>query len=230
MYQKSNERAQRVSEISDTSSIATRAKIPYTRPANEVIYFYLFHLYWVNISSLYLEKMTKKFEKQGPAQITCPECPKNTSFVGLYPMLWVKILTKKVIKNKKKWPLKHRIVLSIEKSFDKTCHWHGTVGGLSSSILIGWVESSLDAFVAPCYSRNRAFRGFWWLIQRIYCNIRVPPVKNGFIKCPWGRNNWTSREWGFRSCHFLRSFSSVRRVWWCQIVAQNQRHIHIHRH
>ena len=88
----------------------------------------------------------------------------------------------------------------------------------------------VDAFVAPCYSRNRAFRGFWWLIQRIYCNIRVPPEKNGFIKCAWGRNNWTSREWGFRSCHSLRSSSSVRRVWWCQIVAQNQRHIHIHRH
>ena len=58
----------------------------------------------------------------------------------------------------------------------------------------------------------------------------MPPEKNGFIKCAWGRNNWTSREWGFRSCHSLRSFSSVRRVWWCQIVAQNQRHIHIHRH
>ena len=98
------------------------------------------------------------------------------------------------------------------------------------AVLIGWVESLLDAFVAPCYGRNRAFRGIWWLIQRIYCNIRVPSVINGFIKCALGMNNWTVREWGLRSCHCLRSFSSVRRVWWGWIVAQNQRHIQIHRH
>ena len=35
LYQKSNERAQRASEISDTSP--TRAKIPYAPPAHEVI-------------------------------------------------------------------------------------------------------------------------------------------------------------------------------------------------
>jgi len=35
LHQKSNERAQRASEISDTSS--TRAKIPFAHPAHEVI-------------------------------------------------------------------------------------------------------------------------------------------------------------------------------------------------
>ena len=78
------------------------------------------------------------------------------------------------------------------------------------AVLIGWVGNSLDAFVAPCYSRNRTFWGIWWRIQRIYCNIKVLSLKNGSSKCAWGRNNWTVQEWGFRSCHCLRSFSGMR--------------------
>ena len=93
------------------------------------------------------------------------------------------------------------------------------------AFLIGWVGNSLDAFVAPCYSRNRTFWGIWWRIQRIYCNIKVLSLKNGSNKCAWDRNNWTVQEWGFRSCHCLRSFSGMRRVWWVWIVVQNQRHI-----
>ena len=53
MYQKSNELAQRASEISDTNNECenpAQAPCPY-----EVIY--LFHTYWVNISSFYLEKL-----------------------------------------------------------------------------------------------------------------------------------------------------------------------------
>ena len=53
MYQKSNERArsERVSFLIQTTSV----KIPYKPPAHEVIY--LFHTYWVNISSFYLRKL-----------------------------------------------------------------------------------------------------------------------------------------------------------------------------
>ena len=40
LYQKSNERAKRASEISDTSP--TRAKIPYAPPAHEVISMFAF--------------------------------------------------------------------------------------------------------------------------------------------------------------------------------------------
>ena len=43
LYQKLNERAQRASEISDTSP--TREKIPYARPAHEVISIYFIGLY-----------------------------------------------------------------------------------------------------------------------------------------------------------------------------------------
>ena len=43
LYQKLNERAQRASEISDTSP--TREKIPYARPAHEVISIYFFGLF-----------------------------------------------------------------------------------------------------------------------------------------------------------------------------------------
>ena len=93
------------------------------------------------------------------------------------------------------------------------------------AVFIGWVGNSLDAFVAPCYSRNRTFWGIWWRIQRIYGNIKVLSLKNGSSKCAWDRNNWTVPEWGFRSCHCFRSFSGMRRVWWVWIVAQNQRHI-----
>ena len=141
------------------------------------------------------------------------------SLVGLCKC-WVKILRKKLMKNENticwlktvyddniiKWPLKHR--KSIEKLWQKlSLEWYSR-----RTVLIGWVENSLDAFVASWYSRNRAFRSIWWLIQRIYCNIKVPSVKNGCTKCAWGRNNWTVREGGFRSCHCLRSFSSMRRV------------------
>ena len=109
-----------------------------------------------------------------------------------------------------------------KKNFDKklSLEWYSR-----RAVLTGWVKNSLDAFVAPCYSRNRAFRGIWWRIQRIYCNIKVLSVKNGSTKCAWGRNNWTVGEWGFRSCHCLWSFSSMRCVWWGWIVAQNLRHI-----
>ena len=43
LYQKLNERAQRASEISDTSP--TRKKIPYARPAHEVISIHFIGLY-----------------------------------------------------------------------------------------------------------------------------------------------------------------------------------------
>ena len=157
-----------------------------------------------------------------------PNAVKNTSFWGLYKCCelkywqnndqkWNTICRLKTVYDDYiiKWPLKHRIVLSIEKLRQKlSLEWYS-----SRAVLIGWVKNSLDAFVAPCYSRNRVFWGIWWLIQCIYCNIKVPIVKY----C--STENWTVREGGFRSCHRLRSFSSMRRVWWGWIVAQNQRHI-----
>ena len=171
--------------------------------------------------------MTREFKKQGPAQT---KFPKKYIIRCALQMLWVKIsLTINWSKMKYndlktqvnyiiKWPPKHRIVLSIKKNCDKklSLEWYSR-----RAVLIGWVKNSLDAFVAPCYGRKRAFRGTWWLIRRIYCNIKVPSVKNGYTKCAWGRNNWTVGEGGFRSCHCLRSFSSMRCVWWGWIVAQN---------
>ena len=49
----------------------TSVKIPYKGPAHEVIY--LFHTYFVNISSLYLEKNGQRIKKQGPAQTKYPK-------------------------------------------------------------------------------------------------------------------------------------------------------------
>ena len=57
----------------------TSVKIPYKGPAHEVIY--LFHTYFVNISSLYLEKMASELRNKGQLK---PNTLKNTSFVGLY--------------------------------------------------------------------------------------------------------------------------------------------------
>ena len=42
-------------------------------------------------------------------------------------------------------------------------------------------EDSLDAFLAPCYSRNRAFRGIWWLIHRI---LKCPSWKTAPLNPP----------------------------------------------
>ena len=70
-------------------------KIPNKCPAHEVIC--LFYTYWVNISSLYLEKMTSEFKKQGPAQT---KCPKKCIICWALQMLWVKILTKNPLKMK----------------------------------------------------------------------------------------------------------------------------------
>ena len=57
----------------------TSVKIPYKDPAHEVIY--LFHTYFANISSLYLEKMASELRNKGQLK---PNTLKNTSFVGLY--------------------------------------------------------------------------------------------------------------------------------------------------
>ena len=132
-----------------------------------------------------------------------PNALKNTSFLGLYKCCelkywqkndqkWNTICRLKTVYDDYiiKWPLKHRIVLSIEKLRQKlSLEWYS-----SRAVLIGWVKNSLDAFAAPCYSRNRVFWGIWWLIQCIYCNIKVPIVKY----C--STENWTVREGGFRSC------------------------------
>ena len=80
---------------------------------------------------------------------------------------------------------------------------------------MGWVENSLDASVAPCYSRNRAFRGIWWLIQRLYCNIKVSFMKTTPLNAP---------EAGITEL-FVKEDSAVATVWEVLIVAQNQRHI-----
>ena len=102
-----------------------------------------------------------------------------------------------------KWSLKHRIVLSIEKLWQKLLlEWYSR-----RAVLIGWVQNSLDVFVALCYNRNRAFRSIWWLIQLIYCNIKVPSVKNGSTKCAWGR----------KSELFVKEDSAVATV--CEVLA-----------
>ena len=113
------------------------------------------------------------------------------SLVGLCKC-WVKILRKKLMKNENticwlktvyddniiKWPLKHR--KSIEKLWQKlSLEWYSR-----RTVLIGWVENSLDAFVAPCYSRNRAFRGIWWLIQRFFVISKCPPWKTAALNAP----------------------------------------------
>ena len=71
-------------------------KIPNKLPAHEVIY--LFHTYWVNISSLSLEKNDSEFKKEGPSQTKCPK--KYIICWALQIMLWIKILTKKTSKMK----------------------------------------------------------------------------------------------------------------------------------
>ena len=103
----------------------TRVKIPYKPPAHEVIY--LFHTFWVNISSFYLGKLLFIYKKwpanlRNKSQLK-PNALKNTSFVGHYKCCelkyWQKIDQKwKTIYWLKtvyddyiiKWPLKHRIV------------------------------------------------------------------------------------------------------------------------
>ena len=58
---------------------------------------------------------------------------------------------------------------------------------------INRAENSLDAFVAPCYSRNRAFRGIWWLIQRILKSALAPKawLNRGLPGCKPGWTNQT---------------------------------------
>ena len=132
MYQKSNERAQRASEISDTNNEcenSVQAPCPWSNLFISYIlsehFFFLFRK-----TSLYLEKMTSEFKKQGPAQT---KCHKKCIIRWTLQMLWVKILTKNRSKMKYnlptqdsvydddiiKWPLKHRIVLSIKKLWQK---------------------------------------------------------------------------------------------------------------
>ena len=82
---RTSELSERVRFLVQTTSV----KIPYKRPAHEVIY--LFHTYWVNISSLYLERMTGEFKKQGPAHT---KCFKKYIIRWALQILWVKILTK----------------------------------------------------------------------------------------------------------------------------------------
>ena len=113
----------------------TRVKNPYKRPAHEVIY--LFHTCWLNITSFYLGKvsLSRKNDQQinlrNKGQLK-PTALKNTSFAGLYKccelkywqtidqkwntIYWLKTVYDDYII---KWPLKHRIVLSIKKRWQK---------------------------------------------------------------------------------------------------------------
>ena len=100
-----------------------------------------------------------------------------------------------------KWFLKHRIVLSIEKLWQKlSLEWYSR-----RAVLIGWFEDSLDAFVARATVETEYFEVFGDLLSVFI--VILPSVKNGSTKRAWRRNNWTVREEGFRSCHCLRSFS-----------------------
>ena len=127
MYQKSNERTQRASEISDTNNEcenSVQAPCPWSYLFISYIlselFFFLFRK-----TSLYLEKMTSKGQLK-------PNALKNTSFVGLYKccelkywqkidqkwntIYWLKTVYDDYII---KWPLKHRMVISIKKLWQK---------------------------------------------------------------------------------------------------------------
>ena len=117
-------------QVRDFRTIQTTSvKIPYKPPAHEVIY--LFHTYWVNISSFYLgkllfswKKMTSEFKKHGPAQTKLPkkyiirwalQCCELKYWQKIdqkwNTIYWINTLYDD---NIIKWPLKHRIVLLIK--------------------------------------------------------------------------------------------------------------------
>ena len=135
MYQKSNERVQRGREISHTNN---ECKNPVQAPCSWsnlfISYMLSEHFFFLfRNTSLYLEKMTRELKKQEPAQT---KLPKKYIIHCALQMLWVKILTTKLIKNEIqwlmtqvhyiiKWPPKHQIVLSIKKKL-----WQKIVTGM----------------------------------------------------------------------------------------------------
>ena len=100
---RTSERSERVSFLIQTTSV----KIPHKPPAHEVIY--LFYMYWVNISSFYLWKLLF-IEKKWPANL------RNKGQLKPNTIYWLKTVYDDY---NIKWPLKHRLVLSIKKLWQK---------------------------------------------------------------------------------------------------------------
>ena len=140
-----SERSERLRFVIQTRSV----KIPYKRPAHEVIY--LFHTCWLNITSFYLGKvsLSRKNDQQinlrNKGQLK-PTALKNTSFVGLYKCCelkywqkidqkWNTIFWRKTVYDDYiiKWPPKKPNNTINKKALTKNFHWNGTAGGLSSS-------------------------------------------------------------------------------------------------
>ena len=156
------------SEISDTNNEcenSVQAPCPWSNLFISYIpsehFFFLFRK-----TSLYLEKMTSEFKKQGPAQT---KCPKKYIIRWALQMLWVKILTKNWSKWNTiywlktvyddyiiKWPLKHRIVLSIKKLWQKIVTEMVQQAGRPHRMSreLAWCVS----FKAPYYSRNNDYK------------------------------------------------------------------------
>ena len=85
--------AQRASAFSDTNNEcenSVQAPCPWSNLF--ILYVLSEHFFFLFMkTSLYLEKMTSEFKKQGPAQT---KCPKKYIVRWALQMLWVKILTK----------------------------------------------------------------------------------------------------------------------------------------
>ena len=163
MYQKSHSLAALARSISDINNEwenPVQAPCPWSNLFISYILSENFFSLFRN-TSLYLEKMASDLRNKG--QLKPNALKENTSFVGLYKccglkywqkidqkwntIYWLKTVYDDYII---KWPLKHRIVLSIEMLW-QNCHWNGTAGELSSS-------DSLDGFLAPSYSRNSNYK------------------------------------------------------------------------